>query len=153
VTRFTGALATGLAAVALLAGCGSSNPAAGQVRASYGLLLHALASHDAVTVCELLLPVGQDQPRSALVDAAHRLSKPSAAAAYRRYVASSCVPEFRAKPENINGYYGLIRGSRLGAVSIRGPVAEAAITSRTGRRATALFVDAGGRWRLVIGVD
>ena len=146
-------MAASLVAAALLAGCGSSSPAAANVRASYGRLLQALASDDAVTVCELMLPFGQDQPRSALTTAAHTLATPSAAAAYRRYIASSCVPEFLDKPANIRGYRRLFGGSRLGSISFRGPIATATVTSRSGRHGTATFVHAAVGWRIVIGIE
>jgi len=142
-----------LAGFALLAGCGSSsNPSDAKIRASYTRLLKALASHDAATVCELMLPMGQNQPSSALITAAHRLATPSAAASYRRYVAA-CASEFGTKSQNFSGYYDGLRGSRLGAISIHGPIATVAVTSRTGARATATFVDAAGEWRLVIGIE
>jgi hypothetical protein len=148
----TSAVAMGLAALALLAGCGSSDPAATKVRASYSRLLAALASHDSATSCELLFPFGQNQPQSALVTAAHRLAKPGMAAAYRRYVAS-CVTEVARKPDTFSGYDNIFGGSRLGTISIHGPIAIAAVTSRGGRHARMEFVDAAGEWRIVIGVE
>ncbi|HEX3509911.1 MAG TPA: hypothetical protein VHT27_02310 [Solirubrobacteraceae bacterium] len=142
-----------LAACTLLAGCGSSSGAEAKVRATYSRLLHALASNDAATVCELMLPANQNQSRSALIAAAHRLATPSVAAEYKRYVTSTCPPAFRDEPQNMSGYYGLLRGSRLGAISINGPIATAAVTARNGRHESAIFLDAAGEWRLVIGVD
>lgn len=141
-----------LAAVALLAGCGSSTPVGANIRASYSRFLQALASHDAATVCELVLPMGQDQPRSALITAAHRLATPSGAAAYRRYLAS-CAAEFGDRSDNFSDYYEGLRGSRLGAISIHGPIATVAVTSRNGRHGTATFVDVASKWRLVIGIE
>jgi hypothetical protein len=148
------AVALILAGFVLLAGCGgsSSGSDAAKIRASYSRLLKALASHDAATVCELMLPVGEHLPRSALIAGARRLSKPSAAAAYRRYIAS-CASEFAGKPGNFSGYSHGLRGSRLGAISIHGPIATVAVTSRAGKRATATFVDAAGEWRLAIGIE
>jgi hypothetical protein len=146
------AVAVSLTAVALLAGCGSSTSAGAKVRASYSRLLQALATHDAATVCELMLPIGQDQPRSALITAAHRLATPSEAAAYRRYLAS-CAAEFAGTSDNFSGYYDDLHGSRLGAISIHGPIANVAVTSRNGRHGTATFVDVAGKWRLVIGIE
>jgi hypothetical protein len=143
-----------LAAAALFAGCGSSTPAGAKgVRASYSRLLQALAHNDAATVCALMLPAGQNEPRSALIKGAHRLATRSGAAAYRRYIASDCVPEFRDKPDNISGYYRLLRGSRLGAISVDGPLATAAVTSRNARHTRATFIEVQGEWRLVIGVE
>jgi hypothetical protein len=146
------AVAVSLTAVAPLVGCGSSTSAGAKVQASYSRLLQALASHDAATVCELMLPVGQDQPRSALITAAHRLATPSDAAAYRRYLAS-CAAEFTSTPDNFRGYYDDLHGSRLGAISVHSPIANVAVTFRNGRHGTATFVDVAGKWRLVIGVD
>jgi hypothetical protein len=149
------AVALTLAGVALLAGCGSSsNPADAEIRASYNRLLKALASNDAATTCELMLPMGQHQPRSALITVARRLSTPYAAAAYRRYVAS-CAHEVRSRSENFSAYYDGLRGSRLGTISIHGPIATVAVGSRTRTHgaATLTFVDAAGEWRLVIGIE
>lgn len=147
------AVALSLAGVALLVGCGSSsNPADAKIRASYNRLLKALASHDAAAVCELMLPMTQDQPRAALIKAADRLATPSAAAVYRRYV-KSCTSDFGSKSENFSGYYDILRGSRLGAISIQGPIATVAFMSRTGAHRTATFVDAAGEWRVVIGIE
>ena len=151
--RTRSAVALALSGAALLVGCGSgSNPADAKIRASYNRLLNALATHDAATVCDLMLPFGQHQPPSGLVTVAHRLSAPGAAAAYRRYVAS-CASEFGRQPGNFSGYYDLMRGSRLGAISIQGPVATVAVTSRKGMRGNAIFVDAAHEWRLVIGIQ
>lgn len=147
------AVALSLAGVALLAGCGSSsNPADAKIRGSYYRLLKALASHDAAAVCELMLPMGQHEPRAALITAAHRLATLSAAAAYRRYV-KSCASDFGSKSEDFSGYYDGLRGSRLGAISIHGPIATVAVTSRMGARRSATFVDAAGEWRVVIGIE
>ena len=142
------AVAVSLAAIALLAGCGTAASEGARVRASYARLLHALASRDARTSCELMLPVGQDRPRSALIAAAHRLATASAAAAYRRYVAS-CA----AETNSFSGYYKILRGSQLGAISISGSIATAAVTFASKRHGTATFVNAAGAWRLVIGVE
>jgi hypothetical protein len=149
-----GAVAVSIAALALLAGCGTSSttPDDANVRASYSRLVNALASHDAATVCELMFPVGQNQPRSALIAAAHRLSTPSVAAAYKRYL-KSCAAGFGKEASNFTGYYNLFHGSRLGAISIHDPIATAAVVARDGKKGTALFVKAAGRWRLVIGVE
>jgi hypothetical protein len=146
------AVVVSLAAVALLAGCGSSTPVGANIRASYSRFLQALASHDDAKACELMLPMNQDQPRSALIREAHRFATPSAAVAYRRYLAS-CVTEFGDKSDSFSGYYKGLRGSRLGAISIHGPVATAAVTSRNGRHGTGTFVDVAGKWRVVIGIE
>jgi len=81
-----------------------------------------------------------------------RLATPSAAAVYRRYV-KSCASDFGSKSEDFSGYYDGLRGSQLGAISIHGPIATVAVTSRTGARRSATFVDAAGEWRVVIGIE
>jgi hypothetical protein len=144
-------VASACAAVTISA-CGSSMSPAARIRANYGRLTAAFRNHDAVTMCELLFPFAEHQPRSALAAGLNRLDTKAGRSSWQTYV-DRCVPSLSKNPSNFTVYEQLFRGVSLGIISVHGNTATARITSK-GRRLVGLtFVRAAGDWRLLVGVQ
>ena len=135
-----------------LSACGSSTMPETQIRHSFQRLLTPLRVHDAHTVCELLFPFGQHQPRGAL---AAELRKLQTDPGRRQYQASvdQCRPSLAKQPHMLDVYYRALAPMSLRGLKVHGNRATAGITPKPGLASPMTFVRAAGEWRLLVGVQ
>ena len=135
-----------------LSACGSSTTPETQIRHSFQRLLTALRVHDAPTVCELLFPLGQDQPPGALAAELRKLQTDPGRRQYQGTV-DQCRPSLAKEPHTFDVYYRALAPMSLGGLKVHGNQATVGITPKPGLASPMNFVRAAGEWRLLIGVQ